>query len=67
MTIEGEDVKINFEGLLNYLVKEHFKLLKIENKYKKYEIRKKEKKDTSLKFCSLILILLQNSFGFYLI
>ena len=45
MTIEGEDVKINFEGLLNYLVKEHFKLLKIENKYKKYEIGKKEKDD----------------------
>ena len=47
--IDGEDVKTNFEGLLNFLVKEHFRLMKIEEKIqfqfdKKVDVKETKKK-----------------------
>ena len=47
--IDGEDVKTNFEGLLNFLVREHFRLMKIEEKIqfqldKKVDVKETKKK-----------------------
>lgn len=47
--IDGEDAKTNFEGLLNFLVREHFRLMKIEEKIqfqldKKVDVKETKKK-----------------------
>ena len=47
--IDGEDVKTNFEGLLNFLVREHCRLMKIEEKIqfqldKKVDVKETKKK-----------------------
>lgn len=47
--IEGEEVKTNFEGLLNFLVKEHFRLMKIEEKIQFHLDKKGEVIETKKK------------------
>ena len=47
--IDGEDAKTNFEGLLNFLVREYFRLMKIEEKIqfqldKKVDVKETKKK-----------------------